>query len=197
MFPTRGTRPKSAMPVHPSWMANAPALPPSNPHSQPHSAPASSQENPVLRDSSDSPVAIIFAVGPMTTSIQFASEEQFNKHGAGNPSERRTDHVVGPPSGETIGGSHLLRQQGARSPIPSQGTVMDESNSPGALAASKPSASGIATPRPTLNPLAWPFMKDTLPEKRWHFMSGIEWHLPETCGNIPQALTIFGQYIGS
>ena len=80
MFPTRGTRPKSAMPVRPSWMANAPATPAANPPSQPHSTPSIPQDTQILRDSVDNSVSINFTMGPMSTSIQFASEEQFSRH---------------------------------------------------------------------------------------------------------------------
>ena len=63
MFPTRGTRPKSATLVRPRWLAYTPAgsgavVPPPN--------------NPPIQNVTS---------GPMTTSIQFASEEQFNGHG--------------------------------------------------------------------------------------------------------------------
>ena len=88
MFPARGTRPKSAMPVRPSWLADTPAgsgavsLPPNNPPV--HNVASSFEENSSHREaqvSSQGPVSINFAMGPMTTSIQFASEEQFNRHG--------------------------------------------------------------------------------------------------------------------
>ena len=81
MFPTRGTRPKSAMPVRPSWMANAPALPAANPQSQPHSTSASPHDSQILRDPVDNSVSINFTMGPMSTLFQFASEEQFSRHG--------------------------------------------------------------------------------------------------------------------
>ena len=72
------------MPVRPSWMANAPALPlasSQSPPSQPHTTSASSHENQILRGSVDNSVSINFTMGPMSTSIQFASEEQFSRHG--------------------------------------------------------------------------------------------------------------------
>ena len=80
MFPTRGTRPKSAMPVRPSWMVNAPATPAANPPSQPHSTPSIPQDTQILRDAGDSSVSINFTMGPMSTSIQFGSEEMFSRH---------------------------------------------------------------------------------------------------------------------
>ena len=62
-------------------MTNAPALPLTNPQGRPHSTPASSHESQTLRDPVDNSVSINFTMGPMTTSTQFASEEQFSRHG--------------------------------------------------------------------------------------------------------------------
>ena len=89
MLPTRGTRPKSAMPVSPSWMRNAPTTPASNapttsaanPSSQPHSAPAIPEDTRITRDAGDNSVSISFTMGPMSTSIQFGSEAIFSRHG--------------------------------------------------------------------------------------------------------------------
>ena len=72
------------MPVRPSWMANAPALPlasSQSPPGQPHTTSASSHESQILRDPVDNSVSIRFMMGPMSTSIEFSSEEQLSRHG--------------------------------------------------------------------------------------------------------------------
>ena len=72
------------MPVRPSWMANAPALPVASsqrPPGQPHTTSASLHESQILRDPVDNSVSIRFMMGPMSTSIEFSSEEQFGRHG--------------------------------------------------------------------------------------------------------------------
>ena len=105
MLPTRGTRPKSATPVRPSWMLNVPTMPASNasttsaanasttlaadasttstanPSSQPHSTPAIPEDTRITRDVGDNSVSISFTMGPMSTSIQFGSEAIFSRHG--------------------------------------------------------------------------------------------------------------------